>query len=45
MKGRVGGSTTFLSKLNTETKCLMESCRRKAQEYGYCYTCMKGDYK
>jgi hypothetical protein len=40
MKGSVGGSTTFLTKLNTETKCLMPKCKRKAQEMGYCYTCI-----
>jgi hypothetical protein len=42
MKGKVGGSLTFLTKLNTETKCLMPNCKRKAQDYGYCYTCMGG---
>jgi hypothetical protein len=42
MKGKTGGSMTFLTKLNTETKCLMLNCKRKAQKYGYCYTCMEG---
>lgn len=41
-KGQTGGSMTFLTKLNNETKCLMPYCKGKPEVMGYCKKCMNG---
>jgi hypothetical protein len=40
MKGKVGGSTTFLSKLNNEKQCLMPKCWNAPGRSGYCDKCL-----
>jgi hypothetical protein len=41
MKGKVGGSMTFLAKLNTETRCLMPKCWNTPGKSGYCEKCLR----